>query len=508
MKNIQLNKKTIAVDVDWNALDVDRIKDDLKSQRESGNKNGIIIKCKDSGESTAVVGIVPEKMKTPSGAAWLAASNQKFNKKPSNFNSEKYRFNEDSEGDFKNWFVVFKTEENNDTENLWLCVIENGVPKVTFDKICDINTVFQDLTTFFSNSENEENGYILITDLENSPEITGAIEALDKMEYVFTNFERLVKGVPVKYKPTVLAASIDPRIILGVLLAAAAFGAYYAYQVWDEEREQNAALLASQAQRQQSEQQKLQLQAKYEKDKQKVVEETVKKANDTLNQLISVGTPKLTVDSWLSLVNKIPLTHTGWKMSQVSCGLTDNIPACKIDLERGDIGINRTLLQDFPDVQINGDKASYTLTGDPIDFAKRNYETLPNSKIFTMETLSNLQEVKFSEVKHAVESSNEITQTITLPAPPVGITQEMTIPPIKMGIAAGGVHIEGTGIWQLPGISAVMNDPSLIVSSLTITTGGDDLKNNGWKLEGSYFIKIADKPTIPVIPPSKTVVGN
>lgn len=508
MKNIQLNKKTIAVDVNWNALDVNKIKDDLKSQRESGNKNGIIIKCRDSGESTAVVGIVPEKMKTPSGAAWLAASNQKFNKKPSTFNSNKFRMNEDSEIDFKNWFVLLKTEENDEVDNLWLCLIENGTPKVTFDKICDINTAFQDLTSFFGNSDNEESGYILITDLENSPEITEAISALDKMEYIFTNFDALTKGVPVKYKPEVLAKTIDPRILLGILLGVAGLGAYYAYEMWDEERQQNAALIASQAQRQQSEQQKLQLQVKYEKDKKQVVEETIKKANDTLNQLISIGTSKLTIDAWLSLINKIPLTHSGWKMAQITCGLTDNIPACKIDLDRGDIGINRTLLQDFPDVLINGDKASYTLTGEPIDFAKRNYENLPNSKVFTMETLSNLQEVKFSEVKHAVESSNEITQTITLPAPPVGITQEMTIPPIKMGVAAGAVHVEGTGIWQLPGISTVMNDPTLTVTSLTITTGGDDLKNNGWKLEGSYFIKVADKPTIPLIPPSKTVVGN
>jgi len=43
---------------------------------------------------------------------------------------------------------------------------------------------------------------------------------------------------------------------------------------------------------------------------------------------------------------------------------------------------------------------------------------------------------------------------------------------------------------------------------LSITFNADDLKITAWKLEADYFVKVADEPTIPTIPPSKTVVGG
>lgn len=493
MQKIELGKKNITINLVWSALNIldtsnsKAIKAFLQENKEI--KKGIIIK----GDEEAMIGAIPadEKMIAPSGAAWLTAANKKQNAR---------LLKENSEFELFNWVVVQSIDASDD--KFWVVVVEKGVPTADSDEILsrrEILSVVKDI------SEGPDGkSFMLYTDDE---ELYNDFISTEAIHVEQKTFEEIVKGVPVRYKPRQLAG-IDPKILYAVFGIIVLGVGGYLYNDWSSEK----AMLEQQAknsqQQQQTQQEKLKAQSEYEIQKQNVIEQAVKDAKTGLNDLISKGISKPTIDSWATLIDKVPMSHDGWKLVSVDCGLSDSTPSCIVNLDRGELGINRTLMQDFPDVNINGDKATYVLTGESIAYPKRDFETLPNIRYFKMETQSKMQEIKFGDVKHAFDASNEITKDIALPQPPVGVTQDTNIEPIRMGVSTGPLHVEGTGMWQLRGLAEVMNDSTLNVKTLNVTFGGDDMKMSSWKLEGDYYVKIADQMTIPTIPPSKTVVGG
>lgn len=493
MQKIELGKKNITIGLVWstlNTIDSSSSKA-IKAFLQENNdvKKGIIIK----GEEESMIAAIPadEKMIAPSGAAWLTAANKKQNARQLKENSEFEHFN---------WIVVQAVDPNDD--KFWVVIVEKGIPTANSDVICsrrEIMNIVKDI------SDSQDVGsFILYSDDE---EIYNDYKEAETIAVERKTFEELIKGVPVRYKPRQLTG-LNPKVLYAVFGILVIGVAGYLYNDWASEK----ALMEQQAknsqQQQQTEQQKLKAQAEYEAQKKVVVEQAISDAKSGLNDLISKGISKSTINGWSDIIDKVPMAHDGWKLVSLDCSLNENVPACIVNLDRGELGINRTLMQDFPDVNINGDKASYVLTGESIPFPKRNFETLPNVRYFKMETQSKMQEIKFGDVKHAFDASNEITKDIALPQPPVGVTQDTNIEPIRMGVSTGPVHVEGTGLWQLRGLAEVMNDSTLNVKTLNVTFGGDDMKVSSWKLEGDYYVKVADQMTIPTIPPSKTVVGG
>lgn len=493
MQKIELGKKNITIGLVWstlNTIDSSSSKA-IKAFLQENNdvKKGIIIK----GEEESMIAAIPadEKMIAPSGAAWLTAANKKQNARQLKENSEFEHFN---------WIVVQAVDPNDD--KFWVVIVEKGIPTANSDVICSRREILNIVKEI---SESQDAGsFILYSDDE---EIYNDYKEAETIAVERKTFEELIKGVPVRYKPRQLTG-LDPKVLYAVFGILVIGVAGYLYNDWASEK----ALMEQQAknsqQQQQTEQQKLKAQAEYEAQKKVVVEQAISDAKSGLNDLISKGISKSTINGWSDIIDKVPMAHDGWKLVSLDCSLNENVPACVVNLDRGELGINRTLMQDFPDVNINGDKASYVLTGESIPFPKRNFETLPNVRYFKMETQSKMQEIKFGDVKHAFDASNEITKDIALPQPPVGVTQDTNIEPIRMGVSTGPVHVEGTGLWQLRGLAEVMNDSTLNVKTLNVTFGGDDMKISSWKLEGDYYVKVADQMTIPTIPPSKTVVGG
>lgn len=493
MQKIELGKKNITIGLVWstlNTIDSSSSKA-IKAFLQENNdvKKGIIIK----GEEESMIAAIPadEKMIAPSGAAWLTAANKKQNARQLKENSEFEHFN---------WIVVQAVDPNDD--KFWVVIVEKGIPTANSDVICSRREIMN-IVKEISDSQDVES-FILYSDDE---EIYNDYKEAETIAVERKTFEELIKGVPVRYKPRQLTG-LDPKVLYAVFGILVIGVAGYLYNDWASEK----ALMEQQAknsqQQQQTEQQKLKAQAEYEAQKKVVVEQAISDAKSGLNDLISKGISKSTINAWSDIIDKVPMAHDGWKLVSLDCSLNENVPACVVNLDRGELGINRTLMQDFPEVNINGDKASYVLTGESIPFPKRNFETLPSVRYFKMETQSKMQEIKFGDVKHAFDASNEITKDIALPQPPVGVTQDTNIEPIRMGVSTGPVHVEGTGLWQLRGLAEVMNDSTLNVKTLNVTFGGDDMKISSWKLEGDYYVKVADQMTIPTIPPSKTVVGG
>lgn len=493
MQKIQLGKKNITINLVWSTLNtVDSSSSKaIKAFLQENNdvKKGIIIK----GDEESMIAAIPadEKMTAPSGAAWLTAANKKHNAR---------QLKENSEFQHLNWLVVQSVDPNDD--KFWVVIIEKGIPTANSDEICSRRELLN-IVKDISDSQDAES-FILYS---NDDQVCSDYSETGTIAVERKDFEELVKGVPVRYKPRQLTG-LDPKILYAVFGIIVVGVAGYLYSDWASEK----ALMEQQAknsqQQQQTEQQKLKAQAEYEAQKKTVVEQAINDAKSGLNDLISKGISKSTINAWSDIIERVPMAHDGWKLVSLDCSLNDNVPACNVNLDRGELGINRTLMQDFPDVNINGDKANYVLTGESIPFPKRNFETLPNVRYFKMETQSKMQEIKFGDVKHAFDASNEITKDIALPQPPVGVTQDTNIEPIRMGVSTGPVHVEGTGLWQLRGLAEVMNDSTLNVKTLNVTFGGDDMKVSSWKLEGDYYVKVADQITIPTIPPSKTVVGG
>lgn len=493
VQKIELGNKKITIGIEWFALNTSdtSIKKAIKSFLDDNKeiKKGIVIR----GDDEVMLGAIPtdEKILAPSGAAWLTAANKKQNAR-----LEK----EGNESGLSNWIVVQDIDPNDD--KYWVVVIEKGIPTADSDIVCsytELLTIVKSITDY-----DRGDSFILYSDSQSICDYFGETNAIDVEK---KTFDELVKGVPARYKPRQLAG-INPLAIYGILGFIVLCGAGYFYNDWATEKEMLEMQNRASQQQQQTQQEKLKAQAEYETQKKQVVEQTVKEAKEELNQLISNGVSKKTIDAWSDILDKVPMAHDGWKLVSVECSLTIDTPSCTVNLDRGDLGINRTLMQDFPDVNINGDKANYVLTGDKLSFTKRNFADLPDVKYFKMEAQSKMQEVKFGDVKHAFDASNEITRDIALPQPPVGVTQDTNIEPIRMGVSTGLLHVEGTGLWQLRGLADVMNDPTLNVKTLNVTFGGDDIKTTSWKLESSYYLKVANDITVPTIPPSKTVVGG
>lgn len=481
MQEIKIDGKTLTIGLEWDALKREtsqskEIKELVKNN--PGVKHGILLK---STEDEIVIGMIPagEKIKSPSGAAYLAAANKKEN-----------AINKKNDEPLKDWIVVEMVEN----DKFWLCVIKNGIPLPGFDFLDDWDGIYSRIVELLETSDfdlyvSETNFNTVFDETEYNVYQKGYKELTDKVKY--KNNVRLLTGT-------------DPRLLMvigGVVLVGMG---YFAYDYWQTSQQEQEAIERSNRESQQQNADSLKAQQRYEEQKKEVLKAAFKNAEDSLNGLLSQARPTQLINSWVSLLDSIKTSHNGWDISSVECG-TGQVATCTISLKRGELGVNKTLVEDFPDAEINGDNANYSLKGNVFSVVVGNYKELPGVKEFKIDVSTDLQLMKYAEVKHAIDASTEITQEVKLPEPPKGFNQEMNIEPIKMGVAAGALHLEGVGLWQLKGVADVLKSKTITIQKITLSVA-DDFKTAAWKMEGIYYVKVGE-PVLPTIPPSKRI-GN
>lgn len=477
MRKIELDGKSVTVGLDWDALkgngSVAKETRDLIKNNE-GVKKGIIVKA----NGLTVIGMIPpgEKLKAPSAAAWLSDANKKYN----NNQLKKNEAHED-----ENWIVVEQLSD----EEYWMAVIKDGVPLPGLDIIDTFEETLSKVNSLVSIGD-----FVLHTpdDMIRSYFV--------QQRSTSSGFVNLIDGT--KYKKSVTQLSgVDPKLIILALLVFGMIGGYIAYDTWSTAREQEEALRVQNENQQKASQDSQKAQITYEDQKREAVQQAFKQAEGSINKLLSQPASPSLLNSWSSLVSQVKMSHNGWDITTVECTVEGNTPLCIVNLARGELGINRILMQDFPTAEINGDTARYVLKGNDLEAQNGNYKTLNTGNDFKVNVLSDLQVLKYGDIKHTVDGSSEVTQNIKLPEPPTGIQQDMNVSPIKMGVGVGAIHIQGTGVWQLEGLGEVLKTNAITLQKVVITIP-KEFTNSEWKMEGIYYIKLGE-PVMPTIPPSK-----
>lgn len=506
IEKVQIDGKKISIGLDWDVLkgtmsQSKEISILLKQQGNLDVKKGIIIKTSESIVYTGV-GFIhgKDKLYGKSGAAWLSDAYKQNLKKIAKLKKEKLIEVKEEDEDFDEespaWVVIEKLENEND--KYWVTIIKDGLPLPGTDIVESFYSVVDRINDFFSVAKDVEvyaKDLAILEEIElASSMVTGECNVYQK------SFGEIVNKVRCTKTATTLTG-VDPKLLVVGAIAIAGFAGYYFWSSYQDDQVQKAAqqklLLDKHAKQEES----LKVQKNYEDLKSKVLAQTVVKAKNDLNSVLTTQTAPEIIDAWVNLLNQIKLSHAGWNMDSINCGIESGVPQCVVSLDRGDIGINRSLLQDFPTAIINGDTAVYLLKSAPLEPHRGDFTALPDAKDFTVNMLSNLELLKFGDIKHAVDASQEVTQSVNLPDPPTGITQDMNVSPIKMGVSFGNIHLQGTDIWQLKGLSPILESNGLTVQKLSITID-NTYKSSNWKMDGVYYVKTGNV-VIPTIPPSK-----
>lgn len=491
MKTIKLNNKNIVIGLEWDLLDpgirseTSAVRAILK--RNPGVKMGVLVRSAD----LATIGMVPAKQKKPaglSGAALLALANQEEQGKATGQSSSI----EDNQ-----WIVVERLQD----DEFWVVDIKDGVPLPGCDFVGGMERVRVYLDEMIENTSFK----IFTTD----PDISALVS--HRAIVVPKGAPELIEEVEKSSRANIKVWSgVDPRILIAigvfVFLGAGLFGWQFLSKLQQEKNAQLAAAQRASANAAQLAQDK--------KDYVQGVQQAVLSALDTgvagVDAALSSASPRDVVASWIDMVEGLPLNHSGWSTETVSCSMeTLEKPVCTVSIKRTPIGINRILLQDYPDAQIVGDEATYLLRGQDMVLRKPDWNELDSAQAFMMGLMSDLQFLRFGGINYTQTESKDIVQAIVLPTPPaslaatvnnaVGNNPAASAPraaPINTGVAKGQLGFAGEDLWSLRGLLQTLDRSGLSVLSLSVKVSGG---KHPWQLQTDYYIRSLPAPVIPVV---------
>lgn len=534
MKKAIIGSKSRLYDFMWRVSnDKQSLNENLKQLKIAGDAFSLTVKGsfkKKNNYTTAGIASKEDKedFKTEQSAGALVLSAfYKLMKKPETLNLSGHMIKENKDIEerpisnddvtAKNWVLMFSAEDRESSENgYWVGIISNGEPWLVFfdrfvqenDAYSEQGTIIEELSSMIMATDDKANDFTFVSDRQDIIKrfedlYYGHNSLVDKpFESIVISFDSLTENVKHPRLEKINTSVINPVYIgVAIALAGVGFGInYYMGYLQEQEALQQSIKNNQDAERTKTE--NLKMQAEYEKLKEKTLKDTLAEANKELNEKISVGNPDLTITSWLDNLYQIKLNENGWLLKEVNCSVANEKVNCNISLQKGKLAFNHDLMVSRPNIKINNDKAVYSIKGsDAIEYKKENYNTLPDSKVFLLDTITLLQKLELAGIKYSTGNLQEITKSVTLPEPPSKmISQNMNVDPIKMGVSAGSLKITGKGLYMLEGLRTWLSDPTLKVDTIKVVVGADG--NVNWELNGNYFVKTADAPTLPKIEPS------
>lgn len=490
---ISLNGKSVVVGLDWDLLNVKS--NERKAVREMMKKNpgvkaGVVV----NGTTRSVIGMMgvgQKRPSAPSGAAILAFVNGQELAAANGRQS--------SSVEETNWVVIQKLPDSED--RYWLVEIREELPMPATDKIYSLEEVRNHLEASLA-GEDTLNLRIYTKD----DEIFTIIPAGFKHwpESAFDLIEKWNKPSKANLKNL---SGIDPVVFsvvgAGILLIAGYTGWNY-YQDTVKKKMMSQQAAAQEKERiEQNEKTKQQYLAEVEKNALQALDQAV----EAVNKGLATAHPAEVMQSWVELVESVPLNHSGWDTTGVECSMeTPQIPICKISMKKGSYSTIRILKDDYPGVEIEGDAASYSLRGSELKLRTADWNGMESRDEFASSLISDLQYFTHGGVNFNQGASQEITQQITLPPPPTLIDQAQAEagtqkPPepgiVNTGVALGQLAISGSNVWRFKGMSESLERQGLTVNSMSITINSTG--DMGWTLQSEFLIRSLPSPVIPTI---------
>lgn len=404
MQITELRGKKWVIGLDWEILPGElSIKQEAKDVAQKTSCNyGVLVDY----DGQFAVGLSQKSSKLPSAALYLALANQE-------------KRSTDSLDNYPDWVVV----EDVGDDKYWMGVIKNGIPAPQFDAVFDITTI------------KEKFGELIVNDTYKFYSPCGEIISLfDGVKFVDSkSLNDLTSSVKTKVKYDKLRG-IPVGFIYGAIGIAVLGVLIVTLSTFIEGRslKEKAASIKNK-----QEQQARLEKAKYDADMKSYTEQMEKFKSDAVQGVLLglAGTPSFILSSWYNAVSVHEFGTHGWDLQNIECyynprSVNAIVPqtgpelACDFQFARNGLTTNRMFLQDYPDATISGNTALLTkvLIADRSSLVVPDasiLQTIPNSKGWGFDMISQLQLLKIVQIDYDVKASSDVTyQGLPMPMSP------------------------------------------------------------------------------------------
>lgn len=488
MKLVKFKNVSAVINLTWHALPNDqseRAAQKAIMEQNKGVKAGVLVKY----GGVALLGLGPVGAKVingPSAAAWLSIANQKAMDQGGSAGLPNT-----GSGSTNDWIVV----ENLGDGTFWLAIIRDGVPLPGTDVVLDRETTLEliqeavETAPFVVYSPDEGiRGDVPTGTMVDSKGFADLVQGTKPGKSAM----RAVSGVSVK-----ALAIIGAILLLGV--------AWMGWTYYSQQQEAKRLLAQSSADAAEQQRRIAADKAQYAVDVKKAVDQALDQGVIDLNNILSNPSANEVINSWVNLVSDTSANQGGWNIGSFSCTNTEeSVPSCVVSMTRGEYSTNRILMEDHPDAILDGDSATFTITGQSSVKRSGDYKRLERANTFSLDFISDLQMLKFADVGYNIAESQDVTSTISMPPVPSSIfkpgdtAQAPPAPaPIRMGAASGDLTFTGSHLWQVEGLREFLARENIAVQSLDLSISSGVPGN--WTLKASYYIRNAPEPILPVI---------
>lgn len=499
MKRQKFGPHEVLIGLDWDIPSGDTrgsessmIRSMLRSDTHKGCRFGTVVRSNDASGGITV-GFVPAsettRPKLPAAAAMLAmASHLRRMSGPLDSGLST------TENVNWNWLVIEKLDD----ENYWLVSIMNGAPVPTSDIIGSFDTVIETATEFLQRSGND---FVIHT---RDDEVRSALSLIADSSSTQGFFELLGDADGLRIAdavPKQIAGLRMSMFIIAVAMLVVIFGTVL-FLHWRHQHEAELARQRMDAAAALSAQRDAKDFADYQIQVAQAVQVALVAGKKTIDQALTTPPPSAIISQWTDMARQIDQDQAGWEITGLTCQASGT-PTCHVALSRGDMGINRIFMALHPDAVIEGDTASFDLTGQALQDRAPNWNHLGDAKSFMLNLISDLQLLRNGGLEYHQDSSAEIVQPVVMPVTAIqkfkpGSADKVGPPPtVQMGVASGKLGVGGKAIWQLDGIGEFLNHAGITLQGITFSIGKTGVSD--WKLDGTYYLRSRPQPTLPVI---------
>lgn len=473
-------------------------------------KGGIILRFND----LSMLGFPPQgeqPPKQPSAAALVALANQEAYGKSSGAKSRRRKGDPDltmltdTDGSVYDWIVIERLEDARD--DYWFVVIQEGLPVPGSDYLARSRSEVESLMMDrLSSVTGDPEPFIVYS---NDPEIVAAAHGARHAER--RSFEEIVSSAGVKpargrLKPFTGPAGKILLAIVGLCLLAAAF---MAWNWWQQKKSDEEARLRAEASARQQKESELRDRREYDEAIKKSIQASFDAGTKQINDGIKGSSPADVLTAWSNLVYDTPIDHAGWDVKGFECTVEGVKPVCDLSLERGEFGLTKLLLEDFPSAKVDGDAATLRVEGPDLPSRQTVFKDLVSAGDFNREFITNLQMFLLAEISYVVVEPAEIVIPVTMPEKPASMVKAKVaneeIDPkllqVHMAVNGGEITMTGNHIWRMEGLRPFVQANNLFLNSASIAAEKSD--TGAWTLKYKYFVRSRAQPLVPKIPGSQ-----